>query len=288
MLKKFDDPRLERAWEYLLITAGILVMSIGIHFFKFPNHFAFGGVTGLSSVISAVAPLSSSDFTTIANMVLLVVGFIFIGRGFGIRTVYASVLMSALLELFDIWFPLEGTLTGEPLLELVYAMVLPALGSAVLFEVGASSGGTDIIAMILKKHTSINIGTALIAVDIFSVGASFFLFTPATGLYSLLGLLVKSLLLDSVIESLRLCKCFTIVCSDPQPICDYIIHTLDRGATVYEARGAYSSLRKTVILTTMNRRQAIRLRAFIRQHEPDAFMMITNSSEIIGKGFQTV
>ena len=110
---------------------------------------------------------------------------------------------------------MSAPLTDQPLLELVYAMVMPALGSAVLFEVGASSGGTDIIAMILKKHTSVNIGTALIVVDIFSVVASFFLFTPATGLYSLLGLLVKSLLLDSVIESLRLCKCFTIVCNDP-------------------------------------------------------------------------
>ena len=170
-------------------------------------------------------------------------------------------------------------------MELIFAIMAPGIGSALLFEVDASSGGTDILAMILKKHTSMNIGTALLVVDIASVLLAFVVFGPTTGLFSVLGLLAKSLVIDNVIESLNLCKCFNIICDDPKPICDYIIQDLNRSATVYKAEGAYTHHDKTVIMTTMKRSQAIKLRNFIRQVEPTAFMLISNSSEIIGKGF---
>ena len=170
----------------------------------------------------------------------------------------------------------------------MFAIFLPAVGSALLFQVGASSGGTDILAMILKKYTSLNIGSAFLVVDITSVAMSFFVYGPSTGLFSILGLLAKSLVIDQVIESINLCKCFTIVCEHPEPICDFIIHNLHRSATVYKAQGAFSHDSKTVILVTMKRRQAISLRNYIHGAEPKAFMMISNSSEIIGKGFQSV
>jgi uncharacterized membrane-anchored protein YitT (DUF2179 family) len=103
-----------------------------------------------------------------------------------------------------------------------------------------------------------------------------------------MGLVAKSMVVDNVIENMNLCKCFNIVCEHPQPICNFIIHELNRSATTFEARGAYSDAHKTVIMTTMRRSQAIRLRNFIRQQEPTAFIMIENSSEIIGKGFSPV
>lgn len=103
-----------------------------------------------------------------------------------------------------------------------------------------------------------------------------------------MGLVAKSMVVDNVIENMNLCKCFNIVCEHPQAICDFIIHDLNRSATTFEARGAYSDAHKTVIMTTMRRSQAIRLRSFIRQQEPTAFIMIENSSEIIGKGFSPV
>ena len=159
-------------WEYGLITASIWVMVVGVYFFKFPNHFAFGGVTGFSTVVSAVTSWSAGGFTFAANMILLLVGFIFVGRQFGVKTVYASVLMSVCLALLEKIYPMTGPLTSEPVLELVFAIFLPAVGSAILFNIGASSGGTDIIAMILKKYTSFNIGTALLLVDMFAVGCS--------------------------------------------------------------------------------------------------------------------
>ncbi|MCI9634932.1 MAG: YitT family protein [Hungatella sp.] len=285
MIKEFKNPTLKVLWEYGLITASIWIMVVGVYFFKFPNHFAFGGVTGFSTVVSAVTRWSAGGFTFAANMVLLLVGFVAVGRQFGVKTVYASVLMSAALALLEKVCPMNAPLTSEPVLELVFAIFLPAVGSAILFNIGASSGGTDIIAMVLKKYTSFNIGTALFLVDFFAVVCSFFIFGPATGLFSSLGLMAKSLMVDGVIENINLCKCFNIVCDDPVPICDYIINSLNRSATVYEAQGAFTHHKKAVVMTTMKRGQAVRLRNYIHTVEPTAFMMVTNSSEIIGKGF---
>ena len=271
--------------DYVIIAAAMELITIGVYFFKFPNHFAFGGVSGLATVISALTGLSSSDFTNIANYILLIVGFAFLGRSVGIRTVFATIVMSVSLLFFERFIPLSAPLTTEPLLELIFAIACPAIGSAILFNISASSGGTDIIAMILQKYTNIHIGTALLFVDAASVILAFFVFGPATGLYSLLGLIGKSLGIDGVIESMNRNKCFTIVCDDPVPICRYIIDQLNRGATVYRAEGAFTHQEKAVIMTAMKPGQAIHLRNFIRKTERGAFIQITNSSEIIGKGF---
>ena len=157
------------AAEYGVITLSIWIMVVGIYFFKFPNHFAFGGVTGFSTVVSEATRWSAGDFTFIVNTALLLLGFIFLGKGFGLKTVYASMLMSVSLSMLERVCPLARPLTEEPLLELMFAIFLPAVGTAILFHIGASSGGTDIIAMILKKHTSLNIGTVLMLVDVAAV-----------------------------------------------------------------------------------------------------------------------
>jgi len=284
-MKQIENKTLRTLAEYGLITFSIWIMVVGIYFFKFPNNFAFGGVTGFASVISALTHWSASEFTTIVNTVLLVAGFLFLGRSFGIKTVYATLMMSLFLYFLERLYPITRPLTREPLLELIFAILLPSVGSALLFNTGASSGGTDIIAMILKRYTSLNIGTVLLLVDVTGVIMAYFVFGPETGLFSSLGLLAKSLVIGDVIENINLCKCFSIICDDPGPICDYIIHGLNRSATVYEAQGAFSHHKKTVILTTMKRSQALKLKNYIRTVEPTAFILISNSSEIIGKGF---
>jgi uncharacterized membrane-anchored protein YitT (DUF2179 family) len=286
-MKQIENKTLRTLAEYGLITLSIWVMVVGIYFFKFPNNFAFGGVTGFATVISALTHWSASQFTNIVNTILLVFGFLFLGRGFGVKTVYATILMSVSLYFLERVYPMKGPLTTEPLLELIFAILLPGVGSAVLFYVGASSGGTDVIAMILKRYTSYNIGTVLLLVDVTGVIMAYFVFGPQTGLFSSLGLMAKSLVIDDIIENINLCKCFSIICDDPAPICDYIIHGLNRSATVYEAQGAFSHHKKTVILTTMKRSQALKLKNYIRTVEPTAFILISNSSEIIGKGFLT-
>lgn len=272
--------------EYTVLTVATLILVAGIYIFKFPNNFSFGGVAGIAVLLGAILPVTPGMITFIINMALLVVGFLFLGKQFGIKTVYVSLLMSLGLWLAEVWFPMEHALTSQPVLELIYAIVLPSFSSAIMFNIEASSGGTDIIAMILQKYTRINIGTALFVVDLGIVMASCLVFDTQTGLFSFCGLLAKSLVVDNVIENINLCKYFTIICNEPQPICDFITNTLGRSATIYRAEGAYEHNQKTVIITIMKRRQAVELRNYIRENQPTAFIAITNSSEIIGKGFR--
>lgn len=285
--------RLQRKWirdkalEYAILTVATLIMVGGIHVFKFPNNFSFGGVTGIAIVLSAVTPLSVGTINFILNMSLLVLGFMFLGRGFGEKTVYVSLLMSFGLSFLEKVCPLSRPLTDEPVLELIFAIALPAFSSAVLFNIGASSGGTDIIAMIMKKYSRMdNIGTTLFLVDLVITVLACLVFDVKTGLFSFTGLLAKSLVIDGVIENINLCKYFTIICDHPEPICKYIHEQMQRSATIFEGIGTYERKKKYIILTVLKRGQAVELRNFIKIHEPDAFMMITNSSEIIGKGFR--
>lgn len=272
--------------EFILLTVGILIMVVGIYFFKFPNNFSFGGVTGIAIVVSEYLPVSRGVITTIINVALLIIGFLLLGKGFGIKTVYTSLLMSFGLSFLEKVCPMTHPLTDEVILELAFGIFLPAVGSALLFNIGASSGGTDIVAMILKKYTSINIGNALLLTDLIIVAATFFVFDIKTGLLSTLGLFVRSFMIDGVIENINLQKYFTVVCSDPEPICDFITLDLGRSATVCEGIGAFSHDKKYVIYTVMSRAQAVRLRSFIHVQDPSAFILISDTSEIIGKGFR--
>lgn len=272
--------------EYAILTGAAWIMALGIYVFKFPNNFSFGGVSGFAVVFSELTQLSAGSWTMVINLALLVLGFLLLGRSFGIKTAYISILMSLSISAMERFMPLPAPLTEEPVLELMFAIALPAVSSAILFNIGASSGGTDILAMILRKYTSINIGTALFLVDLGIIVAAIFVFDISTGLFSLVGLLAKSLVIDNVIENINLCKYFTIICDQPEPICEFITGTLRRSATTFHATGSYTHKDKVIILTVMKRSQAVQLRAFIRKTEPAAFMMITNSSEIIGKGFR--
>ncbi len=270
------------------MTLGVTFVSVGVYFFKFPNHFSTGGVSGLSVVLGAavhVSFLTPGTFVTIINVAFLLVGFLVLNKGFGIRTVYCSLLFSGMVQLFEYLFPLSAPLTDQPLLELFFAVILPAIGSAILFNMEASTGGTDIAAMILRKYSSMDIGTALLCSDVLIAASTFFVFGVKTGLFSILGLMLKSVLVDNVIESLNRKKSFTVITTQPQPVCDYIIHTLHRGATTWEAQGAYTHTAHWVILTALSGGQAAALRRHLKANDPTAFLLITNSSEIFGKGF---
>ena len=219
-------------------------------------------------------------------MALLVVAFLFLSRKFGLATIYASSLMSSVIWAMEFIYPMEAPFTDEPFLELIFSVGLPALGSAILFNIGASTGGTDIIAMLLRKYANIDIGRALLMADILVAVSGCFVFGIKTGLYSILGLLMKSMVVDNVIEGFNLCKYMHIVCTDPEPVRDFIVEKLHRSATICEATGAYTHHKVYLVLTVMTRGQAVILRRYVRSVEPHAFIMVTNTSEIIGKGFR--
>ena len=275
--------------NFLLITLGTVLTAVGIYFFKFPNNFSTGGVSGISILLGKLVPfLSPAVSMWVINLILLLIGFLFFGRGFGLMTAYCSMLYSFLTWLFEVIYPMTAPFTDQPFLELCFAMMLPAVGSAILFNCNGSTGGTDIVAMILKKYTSLDIGKALLVSDALIAFSACFVFDIRTGLFSLLGLIIKAFVVDSVIESINLCKYFSIVTSCPDAICDYIIREMNRSSTVIDAIGAYSHEDRKVILVACRRSEAVRLRQYIKTVDPKAFMFITNTSEIIGKGFRTV
>ena len=273
-------------YEYIMFTIASIFMVIGIYFFKFPNHFSFGGVSGISIVLAELLPHTPGNINLIINIILLIEGFVVFGKSFGIKTTYITILVSIGPSILEKLYPMDRPLTDQPVLELIFAIALPAFASAVFFNLGASSGGTDIVAMILKKYTKVDIGTALFLSDVVIVIMACLVFNVETGLFSLVGLLAKSLVVDETIENINLAKYFTIICNDPEPIVDYIMNDLKKGATVYKAEGCFAHNEKTVILTILKRQQAVELKNFIRKNQPSAFIAITNSSEIIGKGFR--
>ena len=274
--------------RYLLLTVGSLIMAVGVYFFKFPNNFSTGGVSGLSLILGRMLPseiLTPSTFVLIINTALLIVGFIFLGRNFAFSTVYCSMLLSLAVNVMERFYPMAQPLTNQPLLELCFAVLLPAFGSAILFNLNASSGGTDIIAMIVRKYTSLNIGMALMVADALITVAGLFCFGIQAGLFCILGLLMKSVLVDYVMDSFRTKKCFQIITTNPDPIVEFITVNLHRGATLEDVYGAFHHERKTMIITVLTRAPALALRRFIHTNDPHAFMVITASTEIVGKGF---
>ena len=286
-IKEIKNPWIRTLAEYGLITVSIWIMVIGIYFFKFPNHFAFGGVTGFSTVFSQLLHCSASTFTTVANYALLVLGFIFLGVKCMGWTIYSSFALSFFVSVCEWLYPSNLSMSGDAMLDLVFAVFLPALGAAIVFDIGASTGGTDIVALILAKYTSMEIGKALMVSDILIVLAAAWRFGMGTGLYCILGLMGKSFVVDGAIENIRLRKVCTIMTANPQPILDFIIHDMNRSATVEKAYGAYTHHELSVLVTVLTRRQALQLRNFLREHDPKSFITIVNSSEIIGKGFRS-
>ena len=275
------------ARDYSLITIGTLLLAAGVYFFKFPNNFTTGGVSGVSLLLGGmIKSVSPSVMVLILNVILLILGFIFVGNSFGVKTVYSSLLFSGAMVVLEKAFPMTAPLTDEPLLELMYAMMLSALGSSIVFNMGASTGGTDITAMILRKYTDLDIGKALLVTDGVITVSAFFVFGVKTGMFSLLGLIIKTTAVDVFIENFTLCKFFIIVTTKSAEISDFIMNELHHGVTISDAEGGFTHENKKLIMVACKRSEALALKRRIKKIDSAAFMFITNTSEIIGKGFR--
>lgn len=280
---------MEKFKGFLLINIGLFFTAVGIYFFKMPNNFAMGGVSGLAIILkNFTIGISVGPIMMIINIALLVVGFIFIGSSFGSKTVYSSFMLSGMVWLLERVYPMGHSLTDDMFLEMIFAVLLPGIGSAIVFNQGASTGGTDIIAKILTKYMHVNIGKTLLMADFLITCTAGIVFGIKIGLYSILGLLLKAFVIDMVIENLNISKNMVIVSSKPEEVREYIVKVLKRGATIHLAKGAFANEEKVVITTVVSRKQAIALRLFIKKIDEKAFISITNTSEIIGKGFRNV
>lgn len=276
--------------RWTLMNVGIIMMSCSVFFFQVPNNFSLGGVGGISIVLAKYIPLSQATIMAIINVALIIIGLLVLGKQCTVRTIYCSLMYTAIIFIFEKFIPKDFvssgvTLTNQPMLELVYAILLFGVGGALIFNCGASSGGTDIIALILKKFTNLNVGISLTLVDFVVVCVSFYTFDINSALFSLLGLFTRSFLLDGIIESVGKTKYITIITTHPEGISDYILNTIQHGLTVYDAQGGYTGECKKVMITICKRGEALKLKAKVKELDPEAFVIITDANEILGKGF---
>ena len=283
--------------EYLMLSLGMTLVTVGLYVFPMPNKFLMGGVNGISIVLvellPADFPITAGGFVAILNMLLLLVGFAFLGREFGFKTVYTSIYLSALGMLIE-WmgnhlgengplFPLTDNL----LLELALAVIFQAVGTAIVFYYNASGGGTDIVAMVLKKYTRVEGGKALLCVD-FVIMLVSFTYGIELGLLSALGLFAKAMIVDKVNRNLNLSKYCIIVTTFPEEIGEYINRRLHRGATMWKGVGVYTHEDKYILLVVMNARQATVVRDEIKRIDEHAFIVVDDTSDIVGNGFRAL
>ncbi|MDR3239196.1 MAG: YitT family protein [Clostridiales bacterium] len=277
----------DSAKEFLWINMGIFLVALGIHVFRNPNKFASGGVSGLSLLLSYYVPAwPIGSIMLILNLAILGLGYILLGKESGGKSLYGTFALSGMIWLLEVILPCTAPLTNAKFLELIYSVFIPGVGGALVFHNGGSTGGTDIVAQILQKFVHIRLGYALMVTDfIIALGAGL-LFGVEACLFSILGVCLKSFLLEAVLENLRIYKIMVIISEKSKIIYRYICDDLRRGATIHMARGAYTVGDKEVITTVLSRRQALQLRQFIKKEDPAAFITVSNSTEIIGNGFR--
>ena len=282
--------------NFLSMHIGIILIALSTYFILVPNHFVTGGMTGLSTVLAQdLTFLTQSQWLLLLNALVLILGFIFLGKSTGVFTVYCSLGYSSIMMIFeanDLITKVSAngrTLTDEPFMELVVGITLYAIGTAIIFYAGASSGGMDIVALIIQKYTRMDVGRAVLSVNSIIAISSIFVFKNiTTGILSLVGLFMNSFIIDTVIDNFNSCKYFIVITDKPELVSEYIMNTLHHGVTVTDAVGAYTLAKKGMVHTVCRRYEAIKLRQAIKQIDENAFIVITTSSEIIGKGFRSV
>ncbi|SCN25184.1 hypothetical protein N3C_2200 [Clostridium sp. N3C] len=277
---------MQKLKEFLLINIGILLVALPIYYISVPHGLVTGGVSGLSIVINSLFPsISVGTLMIVLNIILFIIGFIFIGFNFGAKTIYSSLALSGIIWVLERIHPLSGPLTDDILIELIMAAILYAFGLAIVFMQDASTGGTDIIAKILIKYFDIDMGKSMLYADLLIVLFSFFTFGIKMAMYGILGIILNSFLIDYVMQSFQDTKEIVIISSKSKDITNYIVNTLDRGATIYTAKGAFTNNEKEVIRTVLNRKEYVKLKKYIQLLDKNAFITVNTVHATFGEGF---
>lgn len=272
--------------NYIFITFGALLVAIGICFFLIPADLATGGITGLAMVINDVVPtFSIGQILLVLNIILFVVGFLTIGRDFGAKTIYASFLLTGMIYVLDTFFKIQTPLVDDLFVNLIVGILIQGIGLGIVFNQDASTGGTDIIAKVINKYHHIEIGKALLMADFIVVSLAAYSFGIELAIYAFLGILMNGFIIDTAIEGFNLKVNVSIISKESDHIQKYIVDTLERGATIYSAKGAYTMNEKEIVTSVMDKKEFIRLKAYIKTIDPDAFVMISNVREVLGEGF---
>lgn len=272
--------------EYALITLGIVLTAISLEYFFFPNDIAAGGVSGLALVINSVFGFDKSITVFILNILLFVLAFFVLGKGFGGKSIYATITLSVAMWIIEKFF-VPGILTENLFLASIFGSALLAMGSAIVFHQGASTGGTSIIAAIISKYTGIGVGTALLINDSLICVLAINTFGIDKGLFGLFSLILIGLLIDKFIDGFNTCKQVFIITNKEQLVREFITKEIDRGCTVLNGEGGYTGKDVKIIYTMLSNSQFITLKKFMKEHNPEAFITVNDSNEVLGVGFNS-
>ncbi|WP_300382223.1 YitT family protein [Clostridium sp.] len=278
----------ETVKEYCLIFLGIILVAIGLEYFYIPNNIAAGGLTGLAIVITNyVSVLSTGPLVFIMDLFLYIVGFIFLGKNFGVKTIISSLTLAATLTIIE-KFLNPFAITEDLMLAAIFGTIITAIGMGMVFNANASTGGTDTIAKILNKYFHIDIGRSLLVVDFLVTLLGAMTFGLDVGLYAMLAVIINGFAIDKVIEGFTVCKKVTIISEKNEEVGNFIMDELERGCTYLKGIGGYKGNEMQVLYTVLGRNQFIKLKQYISKIDPNAFITVGEVHEVMGEGFKNI
>lgn len=260
--------------EFLLITAGTFIVGAAVYFFMLPSHVTVGSASALALVISNFVPLPVSAITFVLNLVLLILGYLLIGPEFGIKTVYASLLMPVSLRIFEVLLPDFQSITGDQVLDVICYTLVVGIGLSILFSCNASSGGLDIVAKLMNKFLGMDLGQAMSLSGILVALSAAFCYDSKTVVLAVLGTYLGGIIVDKFIFGLNIKRRVCIISDHFDEILSFILHDLHSGATLYDSIGAYTNQVRREIITIVDKQEYRRLMDYVQATDPHAFITV--------------
>lgn len=268
--------------EYGTVTVGTFIVAIAVFFFLIPSKVVVGSLSGLVMVIAEFITIKISVLTFILNVVLLVIGFLLVGKEFGAKTVYSSIIMPVFIGIFEMIFPNNQSLTNDQLLDAVCYVLVVSLGLAMLFNVNASSGGLDIVAKLLNKFMHIELGRAMTVAGMCTAISSILVYDTKSLVLSVLATYANGIVIDSFIDGFNRRKRVCILSKEHEKVQDFIVNELNQGVTIYQAMGGYRNDHKIELVTIVDRNSYAKLLEYIHSVDAEAFITVSTTNEIIG------
>lgn len=269
--------------DMAVITFATFIVAVAVFFFMMPNNLAIASIAGLAVVLQNFIPLSVATISLIFNVGLLIIGFIFVGREFGGKTVYTSVILPIFVGIFEKLFPKYNGLTGDPFLDMICYIFIVSIGLSLLFNHNASSGGLDIIVKILNKYLHIDKGKAMSIAGMLVSLSAVFAYDTKTVVLSVLGTYLNGIILDYFLFGTNIKKKVCILSRKNEEIKKYILKNMHSGATLYKVIGAYNNEEHEEVVAIVNKREYGVLMQFIRRTDPDAFVTVSTINEVMYK-----
>lgn len=269
--------------DMAVITFATFIVAVAVYFFMMPNNLAIASIAGLAVVLQKFIPLSVATISLVFNVGLLIIGFIFVGREFGGKTVYTSVILPIFVGIFEKLFPKYNGLTGDPFLDMICYIFIVSIGLSLLFNHNASSGGLDIIVKILNKYLHIDKGKAMSIAGMLVSLSAVFAYDTKTVVLSVLGTYLNGIILDYFLFGTNIKKKVCILSRKNEEIKKYILKNMHSGATLYKVIGAYNNEEHEEVVAIVNKREYGVLMQFIRRTDPDAFVTVSTINEVMYK-----